>query len=172
MRPPFSPFRSRFALRAVLLALVIPACGPDEAAVREWRLQEVAAELEDRFTPGLHSLMAELGQRHATLWFAGAAENWALADYYLHELEELIEDIEELHPVYREVPVAELLGEMTHPAVDGIEDAVWGADLEAFVRGYDELTRACNACHVASDRGALVIQRPSAPPLTNIRFEP
>jgi predicted HAD superfamily phosphohydrolase len=163
--------RSGFAVGAIVLALALPACAP-AAGVDEERLEEVVADLEARFTPGLHSLMAELGERHATLWFAGEAGNWALADYYLHELEELIEDIEELHPTYREVPVAELLGEMTHPAVERLEDAVSGEDREGFVRAYDELVRACNACHVASGLGAMVIQRPTTPPLTNIRFRP
>lgn len=172
MKFPSFRLRPEITAGALFLALVLPACGPEQEAVRESRLREVAAELEARFTPGLHSLMGELGHRHATLWFAGEAGNWALADYYLHELEELIDEIEELHPVYRDIPVAELLGEMTHPAVTRLEDALSSESREEFDRGYEELTRACNACHVASDLGALVIQRPVAPPLTNIRYRP
>jgi hypothetical protein len=114
--------------------------------------------------------MVDLGIRHASLWFAGEAENWPLADYMIHELEELVEAIEELHPVYREVQVAALIREMTHPAVEALEEAVEGEDRAAFAGAYDRLTAACNACHVASDRGVLVIQRPTAPPLTNLRY--
>lgn len=128
--------------------------------------------LSDAFTPGLHSLMIELQHRHATLWFAGEAQNWPLADYFLHELEELIEDIEDLHPEYHGVPVAALLAEMTRPAVDHLEEAVDRENREAFERAYDQLTVACNACHVASDRAVLVIQRPTAPPLANLRYIP
>jgi hypothetical protein len=171
MTPEPSLARSGLAVGAIVIALALPACVPSDGVDQE-RLMEVVADLEARFTPGLHSLMAEMGERHATLWFAGDAGNWALADYYLHELEGLIEDIEELHPTYEEVPVAELLGEMTRPAVDRLEGAVSGEDREGFVRSYDELTRACSACHVASGLGAIVIQRPTAPPLTNIRFRP
>jgi hypothetical protein len=166
-----APRRSCSAVSVMVLALALPACLPAEG-VDEERLAEVVADLEARFTPGLHSLMAELGGRHATLWFAGDSGNWAMADYFLHELKELIEEIEELHSTYRQVPVAELLGEVTHPAVDRLEEAVSDGDREGFVRGYDELTGACNACHVASGLEAMVIQRPTAPPLTNLRFRP
>lgn len=155
------------------VALVLPGCAEAPAdAVDEARLSEAVTELSQRFTPGLHTLMVDLAMRHGSLWFAGEAENWALADYMIHELEELVEEIEELHPVYREVQVAQLLREMTHPAVEALEDAVEGEDPGAFVRAYDELTRACNACHVASDRGAIVMERPTAPPLSNLRFRP
>lgn len=127
---------------------------------------------EARFTPGLHSLMVDLGMRHASLWFAGDAGNWPLADYMAHELEELLGDIEETHPVYHDIQVAVLLGEMTTPAVDAVEAAVVARDHDAFVRAFDDLTTACNHCHQAADRGAIVIQRPTAPPLSNIRYRP
>jgi hypothetical protein len=158
--------------RAVLFSglVLLSACA--DPPVDEARLQGLQAELEDRFTPGLHTLMVDLGMRHASLWFAGEAENWPLADYMVHELEELVEEIVELHPVYREVRVAELLSEMTTPAVEALEDAVEEEDRAAFVEGYDDLTVACNACHIGSDRAAIVIQRPTAPPFTNLRYRP
>jgi hypothetical protein len=168
---PLLRLRQGPSVTTLLLALVPAACAPADG-VDEERLARMVSDLEARFTPGLHSLMGELGQRHAMLWFAGDAGNWALADYYLHELEELTGDIEELHPVYGDVPVAELLVEMTHPAVGALEDAVGAEDREGFGRAYADLTVACNACHTASDRGALVVQRPTAPPLTSIRFRP
>ncbi|MDZ7778544.1 MAG: hypothetical protein U5R14_01225 [Gemmatimonadota bacterium] len=154
-------------------ALVVGACAEpagdrvDTAAV-EARL----AAIEERFTPGLHTLMGEVGERHAALWFAGDAENWSLADYQLHELEELIEDIETLHPVYDEIPVAELLDETTAPALAELEATVDGSDRDGFVRAFDQLTQACNSCHIASEREALRIVRPTAPPMTNLEFDP
>jgi hypothetical protein len=168
---PFLP-HSRPALvpAAALLYLLVPAACAPPAEEPEARLLELREELVDRFTPGLHTLMVDLGVRHASLWFAGEAENWPLADYMVHELEELVEEIEELHPVYREVQVAALIREMTHPAVEALEGAVKHEDRAAFADAYDQLTAACNACHAASDRAALVIQRPTAPPLTNLRY--
>jgi hypothetical protein len=116
--------------------------------------------------------MIDLGLRHALTWFAGDAENWPLADYMVHELEELTEDIEELHPVYRDIQVAMLLREMTTPAVEALESSVEARDHTAFVAAFDRLTAACNHCHVATEREAIVVQRPTAPPVTNLRFTP
>ncbi|MEX2531037.1 MAG: hypothetical protein WD960_09720 [Gemmatimonadota bacterium] len=162
------PYRGRTAL-LLLPLLVLSACAPAQDDPDD-RLVELREELSDRFTPGLHTLMVDLGMRHASLWFAGEAENWPLADYMSHELEELVGEIEELHPVYDEVQVAAMIREMTHPAMEALEDAVEDGDRAAFVEAHDRLTQACNACHTASNRAALVIQRPTAPPLTNLRY--
>jgi cytochrome c553 len=61
---------------------------------------------------------------------------------------------------------------MTLPAVEELEAAVAAGDRDAFTAAYDRLTTACNDCHVAAGRGAIVIQRPTAPPLTNLRYAP
>jgi hypothetical protein len=163
--------RSRLCFALLLLAATgcaEPAGDHIDPAEIEARL----AELEARFTPGLHTLMGEVGARHAMLWSAGNAGNWPLADYVLHELGEVIEDIETLHPVYDGIAVAALLGEMTTPALDRLDAAVDAGDHEGFVVAYDQLTQACNACHIASDRAALRIVRPSGPPMTNLQFQP
>jgi hypothetical protein len=122
--------------------------------------------------PGLHAMMHDLGIRHASLWFAGDAANWELADYMAHELEEVVERIEDVHPTYDDVPVATMIREMTHPRIEEIEAALDAQDPAAFTTAFDALTQACNQCHAAADRAAIVIQRPTAPPLTNLRYEP
>ena len=167
--------RSRISsvLALALLAGINTACGsPQSSAERTEGLQAVEARLNERFSPGLHTLMVELQHRHASLWFAGEAENWPLSDYFLHELEELVETIEEVHPEYDGIPVARLLGEMTAPALERLEEAVDGGDGAAFQTAFDQLTTGCNACHAASDRAALVVQRPTVPPVTNLRYAP
>jgi hypothetical protein len=160
-------------LRAVLRSLPFLAI-LSLAACQGQQADDAALEdrLTERFTPGLHSLMMELQHRHATLWFAGEAENWPLTDYFLHEMEELLGDIEELHSTYDEVPIADLLGDVTVPAVEAMEGAVDAGELAAFVAAYDDLTMACNGCHAPADKAAIVIQRPTVPPLTNLRFVP
>jgi len=177
-RPPASRFRPAAAVTTGLAAaLLLVACdGPASTsrgdAELATELEALEARMNERFSPGLHSLMTEVQHRHATLWFAAEAENWPLVDYFLHELEEIIEDIEEIHPVYDGVPVAEMLAEMTTPAIELLEDATDAEDRVAFVAAYDQLTAACNACHIASDRDAIIMQRPTSPPLTNLRYLP
>jgi hypothetical protein len=162
-----NPIPSLRPTALVLSIVLLSGCQPESELANE-RLDT----LEQRFTPGLHALMVDLGVRHASLWFAGEAANWPLTDYMLHEIAELLEEIEELHPVYRDVQVAALLGEMTRPAFESLEQAVERQDQGMFVQEYDRLTTACNHCHTASDRAAIVMQRPTAPPLTNLRYAP
>jgi len=152
----------------VLWGCVEPAGDGVDAAVIEARL----AELEAQFTPGLHTLMGEVGARHATLWFAGEAGNWPLADYVLHEIGELIDDVETLHPVYDGMPVAQLVGEMTAPALGSVDAAVDAGDRAAFVAAFDELTQSCNGCHIATERAALRIVRPTSPAVPNLEYRP
>lgn len=154
----------------LLVVLSLAACQgqqPSQAA-----LADLEERLSERFTPGLHSLMMELQHRHATLWFAGEAGNWPLTDYFLHEMEELIGDIESLHSTYDEVPIAEILGDVTVPAIEAMEEAVEAEERAAFAAAYDQLTMGCNGCHAPADKAAIVIQRPTVPPLTNLRFTP
>lgn len=166
-------FRGRPAAALASLLLLLPACAPGtpespDTSALEARIQE----LEERFTPGLHTLMGAVANRHAMLWFAGQAGNWELVDYQIHEMEELIEEIEELHPVYGEVPVAQLLGEMTHPAMEALEAALAARDQGSFTSSFDRLTQACNSCHVAADREVILVVRPSSPPITNLSLQP
>jgi hypothetical protein len=129
-------------------------------------------DLEPRLRPGLHVLMTELQYRHANLWFSGDAENWPLAEHQLHEMEELLESIEEHHPEYRGTEIREVLRTMMHPAVEALETVVAARDVAGFGTAFDELTLRCNACHTATERPYLVVQRPTVPPLTNLRFDP
>lgn len=146
----------------VVLAGLVGACAPPGSGVGSG----------GQDPPGLHTMMVELAMRHASLWFAGEAENWPLADYMMHELEEVAARIPEVHAEYDGIPVASLLTQMMTPAVEATAAAVDAGDREAFVAAYDQLTTSCNACHAASDRGAIVIQRPTSPPLTNVRYAP
>jgi hypothetical protein len=122
--------------------------------------------------PGLHAMMTELQHRHANLWFAGDAENWPLAAHHVHELEELLEKIARYHPEYDGVAVAELLESTTIPAAAALDSAVRSSDAARFQSAFDGLTLRCNACHAAAERPFLVIQRPTRPPLDNLRFAP
>ena len=55
----------------------------------------------ESFNPGLGEIMSLTAMRHAKIWFAGQAENWALATYELDELKEGFEDAELFHPTHK-----------------------------------------------------------------------
>ncbi len=148
------------------LLLLLGGCGAEDTNGSSPGADEV-----EPFRPGLHSLMIEMQFRHANIWFSGDAENWPLADYQLHEMEELVEDIVDFHPEYRGAPVGELMAMIT-PALEALDEAVERGDAEAFRSEFAGLTAGCNACHEATDREVIVIQRPQTPPMDNLRYSP
>jgi hypothetical protein len=162
--------RQRLATGIVVMAVVLTAGGCQERA-DDTSLDTRITEVEERFRPGLHSLMQQVQLRHAQLWFAGEAGNWELADYQVHELEELLEQIQALHPEYDDQPVAELLEQLL-PAVERVEGAIDARQPAEFAAAFDDMTTQCNACHTATDRSVIVIQRPTTRPLDNLRYEP
>jgi hypothetical protein len=144
-------------------------CGSDESE-RITELERRLATMEDLYKPGLHSLMNETLHRHSNLWFAGLAENWELADYQHHELEEVFEDIEELHPEYHGEPVALLLGSMMQPSMDEVEEAIHAMSIVRFREAFTNLTNSCNSCHQATGKAMIVITEPDENMVRNLKF--
>jgi hypothetical protein len=133
-------------------------------------LKSEIERLEDLYKPGLHSLMNETMHRHSSLWFAGVAENWELALYQHHELEEVFEKIEELYPEYKGEPIAMLIGSMTNPAMEEVEEAIEAQNPVRFREAFTTLTTSCNSCHEATNREMLYIIEPDQNTIRNLRF--
>jgi hypothetical protein len=91
---------------------------------------------------------------------AGAAENWELADFYLHELEEAAEELIDARVVYEGHKVGELVKTMLEPAIESLEGAVKAKDPVLFAERYTTLIATCNACHVTTEHGYVRIAAP------------
>lgn len=125
--------------------------------------------------PELGQQMLELQIRHARLWQSGEARNWMLTQFQLAELRESLNGVVELngeHAALQPALLAEVLPAMMNPALKQMQTAIDAQDGAAFDAAYDEVSKACTACHVSSDHGFLVIQRPRTPMLDNLRAEP
>jgi hypothetical protein len=168
MMPPYMTAVPGAVMALMLAFTTLAGCAPAGTGVDDQRRGDAG----ERHTPGLHTMMVEMAMRHASVWFAGDALNWELADYMVHELEDVAENVGEAYPEYDGIRVASLMAEKMLPAIEEVGGAVDARDHGAFVAAFDRLTTSCNACHAASDRAAIVIQRPTAPPLTNLRYAP
>lgn len=113
--------------------------------------------------PGLGEIMTLNQMRHAKLWRAGAARNWRLADYELDELQEGLDDVVRFHPEHKDspLPLSALVPKIMAEPMRSVRQAVEARDSSAFVLAYDGLTRACNACHEATNFGFNVVTRPT-----------
>jgi hypothetical protein len=126
------------------------------------------------YTPGLGEIMGLTQMRHAKLWFAGQAGNWPLASYEVDELKEGLEDAVLFHPAHKDspLPIPDLIDKIMTVPVKNIGEAVTAKDSKKFTEAFDDLTAACNQCHMAANFGFNVVTRPTANPYTNQNFQP
>ncbi len=129
---------------------------------------------EEQYVPGLGEIMGQNQVRHAKLWFAGRAGNWALASYELDELGEGFADAAKYHPTHKTAPdsLPGLITAYVEPPLMALRQAVARHDSAGFPAAFDALTAGCNGCHVAAGFGFNVVQRPTSPPFTNQSFAP
>jgi hypothetical protein len=112
------------------------------------------------YLPGLGDLMNTSMQLHHTkLWFAGHADNWALAAYELKEIKETIEDIQTISPEWQGVPVGEMV-KILDPNLDALDQAIKAKNPVKFDAAYHELTASCNACHTGANQPEIKIIEP------------
>ncbi len=157
-------------LLLILLTFSLISCNQhtDNTADLQNRIDSLENKLGKTYKPGFGDFMSSIQTHHAKLWFAGQNENWDLADFEIHELEEAIEDIQTYHAGRKETELIEMI----IPALDNVEDAVEKKDLVLFEKNYRSLTNTCNTCHQQTDHGFVVIKIPESLPYTNQDFEP
>lgn len=113
--------------------------------------------------------MADLQRYAEKLYHAGASENWELARFYSHELEETAEAIERGGFAEDGQPLAPLVERWLTPTVERVEEA---RERAAFDAAYADLVAACNTCHAATEHAFVRITVPTANAFTNQEFAP
>ena len=156
----------------VMVSLVCLACSLSLAgrAQQSTPAKEAGDSVKDvpkTYVPGLEQFMNVILIEHNKLWFAAKARNWQLADYQLGEIKEVMGDIQDLVPTFKNLPLADMLDAVITKEIAAVEKSIESKDCRAFVSGYDKLTQACNACHQGTENGFIVIQRPTRPAFTN-----
>lgn len=131
-----------------------------------------AHEAPKTYIPGLEQFMNVILTEHNKLWFAARARNWPLAEYELGEIKEVMGDVQDLVPVFKNLPLADMLDAVIVKEIADLEKAIAAKDFKTFAAGYDKLNAACNACHQATENGFIVVQRPTSPAFTNQDYRP
>ena len=158
-------------LAAVLLPLTAVAQAPPVSAPPA--AAPVAAETASKtYIPGIEQFMNVIQSEHAKLWYAGQARNWELAAYQLGEIKEIMSDVEDLYPKFKDLPLGKMLDDVITGPIVELEKALDAKDFGKFSAGYGKLTDACNACHQATGMGFVVIQRPANAGFPNQDFRP
>jgi len=158
-------------LAALLLPLSVSAQTSTPSPAKE-APRETGKDTPKAYVPGLEQFMNVILMEHNKLWFAAKARNWALAEYQLGEIKEIMGDVQDFVPTFKNLPLADMLDAVITKEIASLEKSIEGKDYKAFTAGYDKLTAACNACHQGTENGFIVIRRPTRPAFTNQDYEP
>jgi hypothetical protein len=150
----------RSTIAGVLAALFVPLAGFAQGG------KDVS------YVPGIEQFMTMIQSEHAKLWYAARERNWALAAYQLAEIKEIMSDVEDLYPKFKDLPLGGMLDAVITGPVADLEKALDGKDFTAFSSGFGKLTEACNSCHQATGNGFILIKTPSQPAFFNQDFTP
>jgi hypothetical protein len=157
----------RLAVMWVLLAsLLTPVTG----------ICEEEPEAATKYRPYLLMDVMHQFQRYVDkLYFAGKAQNWRLAEWYLWKIEQsalpLIEG--EVEPYRNEKYDAQPLAKaMLIPSLRAVEPSIETKNVTQFLAAYEGLVQTCNACHVATNHGYVKIIVPTAPIYSNQDYAP
>jgi hypothetical protein len=114
--------------------------------------------------PELATTMGDLQRHTHKLMLSVDAENAELSRFYLHELDEITEQLEALFPEHDGVPIAALAGELLVPRVDALRATLQAADWETTRGQLGQLVDGCNACHAAAGHGFIRVELTTANP--------
>jgi hypothetical protein len=144
-----------------------------ELAVLQESLKRVQAELvtAKELAPGLGEYMTTIQLHAGKLWFAAKAANWELADYELDELKETMEAAKALNAEKNGVKISGVLDSVLQTQVAQLDKSIKSKSQTEFQKSYEETLNACNGCHTEAGYKFIHIVRPSAPPVTNQRWE-
>ncbi len=156
-------------LSLVSMALIM-ACNQPGSNVEQMQQQidSLQRKLDNTYRPGLGEFMSGIQVHHAKLWYAGANNNWKLADFEVNEVMETLDDIKKYCP---DRPEVKSIG-MIDPAIDSMNAAIKQQNQQLFKSSFLLLTNTCNNCHRATAHEFNVIKVPDTPPFSNQEFKP
>lgn len=149
--------------------IAISACKQQEgnSSNLQARIDSLEEKLNDTYKPGFGEFMSSIQIHHNKLWFAGQAQNWKLADFEIHEIQEAVDDVEKFQTEReesRQIP-------MLKPALDSVISAIKQKNIATFKNSYILLTNTCNNCHKATNFEFNQVKIPDSPPFSNQVFK-
>jgi hypothetical protein len=109
-------------------------------------------------TPALHELMGTMQAYMHKYNLSVLENNSELAGFYLHELEEVSEEIIENIEEYDGYPVSSLTETMFLPVVEQAETTLENGSVDEIRKSASLLIQSCNSCHQATEHGYIKIR--------------
>lgn len=158
-----------YILLAITFFTLLSACHQSTSENRSMqaRIDSLEQRLSKTYKPGFGEFMSGIQVHHAKLWFAGQAQNWELADFEIHEIQESLAGIREYCTDRKETKDIAMID----LPIDSLAKAIEMKSLPQFRSSYTSFTNTCNNCHQATDHAFNVLTIPSSPPVSNQEFK-
>lgn len=124
------------------------------------------------YKPDLAELMAVTQFRHYKVGYSAEVENWDLTKYELGKIRNSLETASSLYPTFQNVDMAQLIQQVSNPALDAMDQAAAARDRRKFKAEFVKLTDACNSCHQQTGVGFIKIRVPTKSPHSNQVLDP
>jgi hypothetical protein len=167
---------------AVLLGVLLAGrddSAPAASAAQGDQAAALAARVEalEQLIPDQAHIMADVGDHFTNLWFAGTAENWPLADFYLAETRSHLRWAVRRIPIRkdnqgREIHLGNILEAFENSQLTELKKTIDAKQRKAFEASYRECLTVCYSCHKASDKPYLRPRVPEAPESRIMNFDP
>lgn len=117
----------------------------------------------------LATAMGKLQYFSNKLYYSLKSNNKSLADFYIHEMEESFEAIEDANIVEDGIAISDNVKAYGIKGLENFERFLEQSP-ERFEEHYLNLVNACNSCHLVSKHGFIEITVPSSPVVSNQNF--
>ena len=154
----------------LLLFYRIGKLEPAEPAPAQAGLQHDVHEADEHFEVAVS--MGRIQRYHQKWWLAGKSGNADLARFYLHEMEEALEEIAESHVVDEGVDVSAQARAYGLPILDQLTRTLDSSGVATMHAMADRLVTNCNACHASTGHSYIRIQVPIGASFTDQDFAP
>ncbi len=189
MRRPYST-----ALSINAIVLLIPGCSgiksepmrpkpaerpPAQVNERQATAEQLAERINDLIAllPGQGAVMSLVGYYFGNLWFAINAENWPLAEFYLHECRETLERAVDIKPIRQDlagldVDLVAMAEALDHTQFTQMDATIRARDKSGSISVYRDTMIVCYSCHMSTGKPFLNVRIPTTPPSLGIEFDP
>ena len=145
------------------IAIIAAACAA--ASLAALADDQKPAPGQPVYTPRLNNIMILTQLGHFKLWYAGAVQNWPLANYELEQIRSSMRLARTLYPDRAESNMDSMA-----PAAEDLGKAINAKDAAKFGSAFGRLTAACNACHADTGFGFIKIREPRLSPIETSPF--
>ncbi len=153
----------------LFIAVLILSCSDGRVGGRKVlisKIDSLGKKIKNVYKPGFGEIMSGIQRHHTKLWFGGINNNWKLASFEIHEINELLEDLEEYQSSRKETRFLNMIS----PDIDSIKTAIESKNVNDFKQKYIRLTNMCNDCHIKTEYEFIKIAVPDKNPFSDQKY--